>query len=40
MLVDRHFTRVLMIVSRMSVNIIDHVDREFKDVLSKIRKDK
>jgi hypothetical protein len=38
--VSRHFTHVLMIVSRMTVNIIDHVDWEFKNVLSKICEDK
>ena len=37
--ISRHFTRVLMAVSRMMIDIINPIDREFKDVLSKIRDD-
>ena len=37
--VSRHFTRVLMAVSRIAIDIINHIDREFRDVLSKIRDD-
>jgi len=34
--ISRHFTCVLMVVSRIAVDIIDHIDREFKNVPSKI----
>jgi hypothetical protein len=37
--VSRHFTRVLMAVSRMAIDIINPIDREFRDVSSKIRDD-
>jgi hypothetical protein len=36
---SRHFTCVLMVVSKMAVDIIDPIDREFKNVPSKIRDD-
>jgi hypothetical protein len=38
-LVSRDFTRVLMTVSRMAINIINPIDMEFRDVPSKIRDD-
>jgi hypothetical protein len=38
--VSRHFTRVLMAVSRMVIDIINPIDSEFRDALSKIRDDK
>ena len=34
--VSKHFTRVLLAVSRMAIDIINHIDREFRDVPSKI----
>jgi hypothetical protein len=37
--VNRYFTRVLMAVSRMTIDIINPIDREFRDVPSKIRND-
>jgi hypothetical protein len=37
--VSRHFTRVLMAVSRMTIDIINPIDRKFRDVSSKIRDD-
>jgi hypothetical protein len=37
--VRRHFTCVLMAVSRMTIDIINPIDREFMDVSSKIRDD-
>jgi hypothetical protein len=37
--VTRHFTRVLMAVSRMVIDIINPIDRESRDVQSKIRDD-
>jgi transposase len=37
--VSRHFTHVLMAVSRMTIDIINPIDREFRDVSSKIRDD-
>jgi hypothetical protein len=37
--VSRHFTRVLMAVSRMAIDIINPIDREFRNVPSKIRDD-
>jgi hypothetical protein len=37
--VSRHFTRVLMAVSRMAIDIINPIDREFKNVPRKIRDD-
>jgi hypothetical protein len=38
-IVSRRFTRVLMAISRMTIAIINYIDREFRDVLSKIRDD-
>jgi hypothetical protein len=35
--VSKHFTRVLMAVSRMAIDIINPIDREFRDVPRKIR---
>jgi hypothetical protein len=37
--VTRHFTRVLMAVSRMAIDINNPTNREFRDVPSKIRDD-
>jgi hypothetical protein len=37
--VSRHFTRVLMAVSRMAIDIINPIDREFKNVPRKILDD-
>ena len=37
--ISRHFTRVLMVVSRMAIGIINPIDKEFRDVLRKIRDD-
>jgi hypothetical protein len=37
--VSKHFTRVLMAVSRMMIDIINPIYREFKDVPNKIRDD-
>jgi hypothetical protein len=37
--VSRHFTRVLMVVSRMAFDIINPIDGEFRDISSKIRND-
>jgi hypothetical protein len=37
--IGRHFTCVLMAVSRMTIDIINLIDREFMDVSSKIRDD-
>ncbi|XP_042974767.1 uncharacterized protein LOC122306404 [Carya illinoinensis] len=37
--ISRHFNSVLMVVSRMAVDIISLTDREFKDVSKKIRED-
>ncbi|XP_059451159.1 protein ALP1-like [Corylus avellana] len=34
--ISRHFTSVLMAVSRMAIDIINPIDREFRDVPSKI----
>jgi hypothetical protein len=38
-IVSRHFTRVLMAVSRIAIDIINLINRKFRDVLSKIRDD-
>jgi hypothetical protein len=38
--ISRHFIRVLIAVSRMAIDIINPIDREFMDVPSKIRDDK
>jgi hypothetical protein len=38
-IVSRHFTCVLMVVSRMTIDIINPIDREFRYVPSKIRDD-
>jgi hypothetical protein len=38
-MVSRHFTRILMVVSRMAIDIINPIDREFKNVPRKIRDD-
>ena len=38
-IVSRHFTRVLMAVSRMTIDIFNPIDREFRDVPRKIRDD-
>jgi hypothetical protein len=37
--VSRHFTRVLIAVSRMAIDIINLIDTEFRDVPSKIHDD-
>jgi hypothetical protein len=37
--VSRHFTRILMAVLRMTIDIINPINREFRDVPSKIRDD-
>jgi hypothetical protein len=37
--ISRHFTHILMAVSRIAIDIINHIDREFRDVPSKIRDD-
>jgi hypothetical protein len=37
--ISRHFTRVLMVFSRMEIDIINSIDIEFRDVSSKIRDD-
>jgi hypothetical protein len=37
--VSRHFTCVLMAVSRMTIDIINSIDWEFRDGSSKIRDD-
>jgi hypothetical protein len=34
--ISRHFIRVLMVVSRMTIDIINLIDRKFRDVQSKI----
>jgi hypothetical protein len=37
--ISRHFTRVLIVISRMTIDIINPIDMEFRDVPSKIRDD-
>ncbi|XP_042960172.1 uncharacterized protein LOC122295163 [Carya illinoinensis] len=37
--ISRHFNNVLMSISRMTVDIINPTDREFKDIPKKIRED-
>jgi hypothetical protein len=37
--INRNFIRVLMAVSKISINIINHIDKEFRDVSSKILDD-
>ena len=37
--VSRHFTHILMVVSRMTIDIINPINIEFRDVPSKIRDD-
>jgi hypothetical protein len=37
--ISRHFIHVLIVVSRMTIDIINPIDREFMDVSSKIRDD-
>jgi hypothetical protein len=37
--VSKHFTHVLMAVSRIAIDIINPIDGEFRDVPSKIRDD-
>jgi hypothetical protein len=37
--VSKYFIRVLMAVSRMAIDIINPIDREFRDIPSKIRDD-
>jgi hypothetical protein len=38
-MISRHFIHVLMVFSRMAINIINPIDMEFKGVPSKIRDD-
>jgi hypothetical protein len=37
--ISRHFTRVLMNISRIVIDIINLIDRELRGVASKIRDD-
>jgi predicted chitinase len=37
--VSRHFTCVLIVISKMTIDIINPIDREFRDVPRKIRDD-